>query len=94
VLLCDASGAVAAVEIDGGERRSVHAKDGLLLEGGAGVDVAGRLRAAAPGEVASLAAALGDRIAVLDPRARRIGLLSRGARAQWWRPSDPVPEDG
>jgi hypothetical protein len=92
VLLCDASGAAAAVEIDGRERGCVAPEDGLLLGGGDGEDLAGRLGGAVAGGASALAAALGDRVAVMDPVGRRIGLFEKGGHPQWWRPADPEPE--
>jgi hypothetical protein len=84
IVLADAAGELAAVEIDGDARRVVPPKDDLVLEGGA-PEAASALRAAAPLDAGAPAEILGARIAGLDPAGRRIALIDPAtASADWF----------
>jgi hypothetical protein len=83
ILLADASGAVAGVEIDGPARRELSPKDGLIVAGEA-VDSADALRAAAPFDSARAAQSLGRCSAGIDPANRRISLHDRNAATTVW----------
>jgi hypothetical protein len=83
ILMVDASGAVAAVEIDGEARRVLPPKDGLVVAGTAG-DAADALRAAAPFDHAVAAELLSDRVATIDPDGRRISLRDGSTAATAW----------
>jgi hypothetical protein len=82
LLFADARGELAGVEIRGDGRRLLHPEGALLVFADAGAELAKRLHEAAPPTPASLARALapaaGGAAVVLDPGARRLGLL-RGA---------------
>jgi len=76
ILMADASGGVAAVEIDGSARRELSPKDGLIVAGGAD-DAADALRASVPFDHAGAAGSLGDCTIGIDPKNRRISLHDR-----------------
>lgn len=76
ILMADASGAVAGVEIDGAARRELSPKDGLIAAGGAD-DSADAIRAAAPFGHADVAELLGNCTAGIDPVGRRISIHDR-----------------
>jgi len=73
ILLADAAGQLAAVEIDADDRRLVPPEDGLLLAGAAHEDAA-ELRAATPLDINASAKILGARTATIHPAAHRIEL--------------------
>jgi hypothetical protein len=84
ILLADATGAVAAVDCDGGSRRRHPAGSGPLVAGD--VDPAA-VRAAAPLSPPDAAKLLGPRVAVLDPAGRRLAILDAGAAPSRWLPA-------
>ena len=84
LLFADSCGELAGVELRAGSRRLLHPEAGLLAwadAGGANAELAKALREAAPATAGGLArvlapaGALGLAVAVLDPRARRLGVL-------------------
>lgn len=92
ILLADATGAVAVVEIHGGERRLVSSDDGFALVGAGAQEAVNSLRIAAPLSASALATALGTGVAVLDPGERRIAFLATTADSPLWLAVDPVAE--
>jgi hypothetical protein len=82
LLLADAHGELAGVEIRAGRRRLLHPEAAQLAWSGAGAELAKSLREAAPATPSALARVLAlpagvDRAAaVLDPAARRLGVVS------------------
>jgi len=84
LLFADSRGEVAGVELRSGSRRRLYPEAGLLAwadAGGAGAELAKALREAVPATPAGLARVLapsapaGFGVAVLDPSARRLGVL-------------------
>ena len=83
LLLADSRGELAGVELRADSRRLLHPEAGVLAwegAGGASMQLAKSLREAAPaspaGLLRALAPSLGSVAAVLDPSARRLGVLS------------------
>jgi hypothetical protein len=82
LLLADSRGELAGVEIRAGRRRLLHPEAALLAWSDAGAELAKALREAAPATATALARVLalpagaGRAAAVLDPAARRLGVLS------------------
>jgi hypothetical protein len=99
LLLADARGELAGVEIRADGRRLLHPEGALLAwpgAGDAGGELAKRLREAAPSSadalarVVAAAAPPGLTVAVLDPAARRLGLHSASrpdGDLEWLSPS-------
>jgi hypothetical protein len=85
ILLADAAGELAAVEVDGDDRRVVPPQDGLLLAGCAPEDAAA-LREAAPLDISTAAKILGGRITTIDPERRRIALHDAAPPSATWHP--------
>jgi len=83
ILLADAAGEAAAVEVDGDARRVAPPEDGLVLAGGAR-EAAAALRAAAPLDVRASAKILAARVAGIDPAGRRIALVDASTAATDW----------
>jgi hypothetical protein len=73
IVLADAAGGIAAVEVDGDDRKLVPPEGGFVLASGTGASPS--LPASAPLDVCSAAKILGARIAGIDPAGRRIALL-------------------
>jgi hypothetical protein len=92
LLFADARGELAGVELRGSRRRLLHPEAGVLVwsePASEAARLAKSLRETAPANAEALARALGTpaadgAAAVLDPGARRLGLLSaRGSAADW-----------
>jgi hypothetical protein len=83
VLLCDATGELAAVEIDGRSRRVLEPEAGLALAGVDGV-AAATLAEPAKIEIETAAAALGGWVAAVDPNGRRLAIANGADRLGEW----------
>lgn len=86
ILLADACGEIAAVDIDGAVRRRPDPEGGLIV---AGDVVAAAVRAGAPLAQPDVAKILGGRVACIDPAGRRLALFDGDSAAPRWLPVAP-----